>query len=195
VQTPPTAAKSKYSNQKEFVQKSGWFVPNLEHVLCKMMFTSNVSVLTTTTTAIYMFVHKRSPTKKFVAKSRTAYHDLVQMFHRLYDKKDEKLSALEKEIKYSSPDCSDWVFRIYSVPSADLLKAEANKRILENNSLQPSGMNTEIKFSSKDSFMKFAESYAQSLRESAKKGVNSLRVGSYRGGEGGGGTRVVLNLI
>ena len=172
-------AKSKYSDQKEFVQKSGWFLPSLEHVLCKMMYTTNVSVLTSTTTAIYMFVHKRSPTKKFVAKSRTAYHDLVQMFHRLYDKKNEKLSSLEREIKYNSPDSSDWVFRIYSVTSSDLLEAEASMRILENNTMQPCGMNTAIEFSSKESFMKFAESYAQSLRESAKKCVNPLRV-SFR---------------
>ena len=98
------------------------------------------------------------------------------MFHRLYDKKDERLSALEKEIKYNSPDASDWVFRIYSLSSADQLEVEVNRRILENNTLEPAGMNTEIRFSTKESFLKFAEAYAQNLRESAKKCVNPIRV-------------------
>ncbi len=173
---PAVYRQPKYANQKEFVHKSGWFAPSLENVLCKMMYSTNVSVLTATTTGIYMFVHKRSPTKKYVAKSRTAYHDLVQMFHRLYDKKDERLTTLEREIRYNSPDAADWMFRIYALSSADLLEAEANKRILENNTLHPSGMNTELKFSSKESFFKFAEDYAQSLRESAKRNVNPIRV-------------------
>ena len=167
---------TKYKHQKDFVQNSGWFTPSLETVLCKMMYSGQVTALTSITTGIYIFTHKHQRTKRYVGKSRTAYHDLVQMFHRLYEKKENKLSVLERELKFNSPDAEQWTFRIYSVSSADLLESEANKRILQNNTLHPNGMNTEIRFCSKESFYLFAETYAKMMREKASMSVNPIRV-------------------
>ena len=98
------------------------------------------------------------------------------MFHRLFEKKEDKLSALEKELKYNSPDAEQWTFRIYSVSNPDSMEAEANKRILINNTLHPSGLNTEVKFTTKESFYQFAEEYSKVMRERATKSVNPIRV-------------------
>ena len=167
---------AKYKNQKEFSQSSGWFSPNLETVLCKMMYSGHVSALTSVTTGVYIFIHKYQRTKRYVGKSRTAYHDLVQMFHRLFEKKESKLNALEREIKYNSPDAEQWSFRIYSAGNSDSIEAEANKNILTNNTLHPSGLNAEVKFTSKESFYRFAETYARIQRDKAVKAVNPIRV-------------------
>jgi len=102
------------------------------------------------------------------------------MFHRLFEKKEDKLNELEKEIKYNSPDSDQWTFRIYSVNN-DAVEVEANKRILMNNTLQPSGLNTEVRFTSRDSFYQFAESYAKAMREKASKSLNPLRVSYHFG--------------
>ena len=140
-----------------------------------MMFSGNVAALTSTTAGIYMFTHKHLQTKKYVAMSRTAYHDLVLMFHRLYEKNDDKLNSLEWEIKFNSPNASQWVFRIYSVANSEMLEVEANRRIILNNTLQPAGLNTEVMFSSKESFYNFAEVYAQMQRKNASKFINPIR--------------------
>ena len=169
--------KCKYQSQKEFAEKSGWFNPSLETVLCRMMHSTLLSTLTSVTTGVYIFTHKLHRTKRYVGRSRTCYHDLVQMFHRLFERKEDKLNILEREIKYNSPDADQWTFRIYSVSnSISSVEVEANKRIILNNTLQPNGMNTEIRFSSKESFYRFAEVYAKHLREKAAKTVNPIRV-------------------
>lgn len=174
--SPTFKQTAKYESQKEFSQKSGWFTPTLETVLCKMMYSGQLSALTSVTTGVYIFIHKHQRTKRYVGKSRTAYHDLVQMFHRLFEKKEDKLSALEKEMKYNSPDADQWSFRIYSANNSDFIEADANKIILTNNTLQPSGLNSEVRFSTKESFYKFAESYAKTQREIATRTVNPIRV-------------------
>ena len=158
------------------MERSGWFTPGLERVLCRMMYSDNIGSLTSVTTGVYIFTHKRQRTKRFVGKSRTCHHDLVQMFHRLYERKEDKLSTLEKEIKYNSPDADEWSFRIYSVNNPDCVEMEANKRIILNNTLYPNGLNTEFRFSSKESFYQFAEVYAKIMREKATKTVNPIRV-------------------
>ena len=172
-----TKCKSKYENQAEFVKKSGWFSPTLENVLCRMMHCGNISALTSTTTGVYIFTHKHLQSKKYVAMSRTAYYDLIQMFHRLYDIKDERLNALEWEMKYNSPNASQWMVRIYSVSNAQMLEVEGNLVIISNNALQPAGLNKEVKFTSKDSFYSFAEVYAKKQRESTSKCAHPVGVG------------------
>ncbi len=165
----------KYCNQKEFLTKSGWFTPNLETVLCKMMYSDHIIALTSITTGIYIFTHKRQRNKRYVGRSRTAYHDLTQMFHRLFEKENDKLGPLEKEIKFNSPDADQWTFRMFSVRS-DTLESECNQRIIQHNTLHPSGLNTNVTFSSKESFYSFAENYSNVLREKARKSVNPIRV-------------------
>lgn len=161
------------------MEKSGWFTPSLEKVLCQMMYSSHITTLTSVTTGVYIFTHKLQRTKRYVGKSRTCYHDLVQMFHRLFERKEDKLGMLEKEIKYNSPDADQWTFRIYSVSNADSMEVEANKRIILNNTLFPNGLNIEIRFSTKASFYEFAEVYAKTMREKATKTVNPIRVSKH----------------
>lgn len=173
---PPVKQTAKYQNQKEFAQKSGWFTPNLETVLCKMMYSGQVSALTSVTTGVYIFIHKHQRTKRYVGKSRTVYHDLVQMFHRLFEKKENKLNALEREMKHNSPDADQWSFRVYSASNSDFIEADANRNILINNTLHPSGLNSEVRFTTKESFYKFAESYARIQRDKATRAVNPIRV-------------------
>ena len=144
-----------------------------------MMYSGQLSALTSVTTGVYIFIHKQQRTKRYVGKSRTAYHDLVQMFHRLFEKKEDKLNAFEKELKYNSPDAEQWSFRIYSANNSDAIEAEANKNILTNNTLHPAGLNTEVRFSSKESFYRFAEAYAKIQRDKANKSVNPIRVSMY----------------
>ena len=98
------------------------------------------------------------------------------MFHRLFEKKEDKLNMLEREIKYNSPDADQWSFRIYSVSNPDAVEAEANQRILLHNTLQPLGLNSAIRFTSRESFYHFAEMYAKVMREKATKFVNPIRV-------------------
>lgn len=141
-----------------------------------MMYSSHLSTLTSVTTGVYIFTHKYQTTKRYVGKSRTSYHDLVQMFHRLYEKKEEKLNLLEKELKYNSPDADQWSFRIYSVNNPDQVEPEANKRILLHNTLHPMGLNINVRFTSRESFDLFAEMYAKVMREKATKFVNPIRV-------------------
>lgn len=33
---------------------------------------------------------------------------MVQMLHRLFDRPEDKLNPLEKEIKYNAPDADEW---------------------------------------------------------------------------------------
>lgn len=165
----------KYQSQKEFIEKSGWFTPSLESVLCKKA-NFNWSSLTATSAALYLFLHKSNEKKRYIGKSRNCYHELVQMFHRLFEKQESKLSPIELEIKYLNPDADNWHFRLYPVPSPDNLEAELSYKIIHHGTLHPNGLNPEIKFTSKEQFYVFAESYIKLMRERSKKTGSSIVV-------------------
>ena len=166
---------TKYKTQKEFIERSGWFTPSLESVLCKKA-NFNWSSLTVTSAALYLFLHKSDEKKRYIGKSRNCYHELVQMFHRLFEKPESKLSPIELEIKYFNPDADNWHFRLYPVPFPDNLEAELSYKIIHHGTLHPNGLNPEIKFTSKEQFYAFAESYVKLIRERSKKMGSSLMV-------------------
>ena len=168
----------KYHTQKEFIEKSGWFTPSLESVLCKKA-NFNWSSLTATSAALYLFLHKSNEKKRYIGKSRNCYHELVQMFHRLFEKPEGKLSPIELEIKYFNPDADNWHFRLYPVPIPDNLEAELSYKIVHHGTLHPNGLNPEIKFTSKEQFYAFAESYIKLIRERSKKAGSSIMVRFY----------------
>lgn len=91
------------------------------------------------------------------------------MFHRLFEKPEAKLSPIELEIKYFSSDADNWHFRLYPVPFPDNLEAELNYKIVHHGTLQPNGLNHELKFTSKEQFLAFAENYAKFIRERSDK--------------------------
>ena len=159
---------SKYKSQKDFLEKSGWFTPSLETVLCKKA-NFNWSSLTATSSALYLFLHKSEEKKRYIGKSRYCYQELVQMFHRLFEKPESKLSPIEVELKYFNPDADNWHFRLYPVPVSGNLEAELNYKIIHHGTLHPLGLNPEIRFTSKEQFYVFAENYVKYTRERSKK--------------------------
>lgn len=163
-----TSHLTKYQTQKEFLEKSGWFTPSLESVLCKKA-NFNWSSLTATSSALYLFLHKSDEKKRYTGKSKNCYHELVQMFHRLFEKPEIKLSPIELELKYFNPDAENWHFRLYPVPFPDNLEAELNYKIVHHGTLHPKGLNPELKFTSKEQFYVFAENYAKLMRERTSK--------------------------
>ena len=103
--------RGKYHTQKEFVEKSGWFTRSLETVLCKKMLGCDLLALTNTKCGVYIFIHKNEEHLRYVGKSRNAYQEIVQLFNRLFEKPENKLSPIEMELKYNYPDADSWHFR------------------------------------------------------------------------------------
>lgn len=167
--------QTKYQTQKEFIEMSGWFQPSLESVLCKKA-NFNWSSLTATSSALYLFLHKTVEGKRYIGKSRNCYHELVQMFHRLFEKAEDKLNPIEQEIKYFHPDADGWHFRLYPVTAPDNLEAELNYKIVLHKTLHPNGLNPEVKFTSKEQFYAFAENYMKLIRERSKKAESFVTV-------------------
>ncbi len=156
--------QAKYSSQLEFARKSGWFSPTLETVLCKKMGNANLAAFSNSA-GIYHFHHMDHDGKCYTAKSRSAFYDIVQMFHQLYNKPHKKLSPLEFELRYNLPDAKGWMIRLYTVSDPKLIHSEEVWHIVMNRTLQPDGLNKQLTFISKEQFYEFAEKYAKELRD------------------------------
>lgn len=61
------------------------------------------------------------------------------------------------------------LYRLYSVSNPDMLDCEYTNKIMKHRTLQPEGLNEELKFTSKEHFYKFAEFYANIMREKFAK--------------------------
>ena len=166
--TPEPEPQAKYHSQLEFMRKSGWFSPTLETVLCKKMNTQLSAV--SRFPGVYYFVHRETRNKGFTAKSKNAFYDIVQMFHQLYDKPYDKLSPIERELKYINPDAKGWVIRLLTVPDAESLDFNEAWSIVNHRSLHPEGLNPKLTFHSKEHFYEFAEKYrAKKIKEKQKQ--------------------------
>ena len=166
--TPEPAPQAKYRSQIEFMRKSGWFSPNLETVLCKKMNTQLSAV--SKFPGVYYFTNRETPKKGYTAKSKNAFYDIVQMFHQLYDKAHDKLSPLEKELRYNLPDAKGWAIRLLTVPDVESLDFHESWSIVNHHSLHPEGLNTKLTFYSKEHFYEFAEKYrAKKIKDKKKK--------------------------
>ena len=95
------------------------------------------------------------------------FDDLTKLFSCLYDKPDEKMSSLELELRYGSPDASQWNVRAWSHP-ADKIYLEQAKLIIQHRTLQPCGLNTEVNFFSRKDFNSFCEWYTDHRLKSKK---------------------------
>ena len=117
---------------------------------------------------IYFFQHKWDDNKKYVAKSLTLSDDLTRLFNHLYNKPDEKMNALELELRYCSPDAESWNVLTWSAETPEAADLECTKRIVQHRTLQPSGLNEEVAFVSRAHFNSFCEWYTEHRMKSKK---------------------------
>ena len=67
----------KYASAQEFIEKSGWFQPSLEAVLCRKA-SMHLPVFKSMSLAIYVFKHKFSDNKQYVGKSHSLFSGKFQ---------------------------------------------------------------------------------------------------------------------
>ena len=115
-------------------------------------------------TGVYLFQHKFDIKKKYIGKSMALYSDLTRLFSGLYDKPDEKMTALERELRYGTPDAKDWNVRVWGTPP-DKTYLEQAKLIIQHRTLVPSGLNEEVSFVSRKDFNAFCEWYTEFRRK------------------------------
>ena len=159
--------RSKYPTVHDFLQGSGWSEPTVESVLSQKMSFS-LRGFRQLRCGVYFFQHKLDENKKYVAKSLTLYDDLTRLFTGLYDKPDEKMNALELELRYKSPDAKSWNVRAWSAQTPEAADLELTKRTTQHRTLQPSGLNEEIAFVSRAHFNSFCEWYTEHRMKSKK---------------------------
>ena len=158
--TPPSPIISgSYPTIQSFFSESGWFQPTVDMVLSKKLSIS-LHVFRRMHCAVYYFQHKYDPSKHFVGKSLELYDDLTRLFSRLYEKPIEQLNSLEKELRFNSSKSEQWNVRAWT-HSKEELDYEFCKLIVQRKSLQPSGLNEELKFISRKDFTKFCEWYTE----------------------------------
>lgn len=133
------------------------------------MGNAQLSAVSAKMAGVYYFVHREHKQKGYTGKSCDAFRDLVQMFHSLYDKPEDKLNPLEVELKYNIPEANGWIIRLLSVGNPDSLNFTESWSIIFHHTLQPEGLNPKVSFHSREQFYKFAEMYAKKLREKSAK--------------------------
>ena len=157
----------KYPTIHAFREQSGWFTPTPDFALCRKM-TLSMQAFKGMSSAIYYFQHKYEETKHYVGKSNAAHTDLVTLFSRLYEKSEEKLNTLERELRFNSPDAKDWNVSIWAC-HFDNLDLEETKLIVQQRSLYPEGLNEQLNFTSRRHFNLFCEWYTDYRLKKQKK--------------------------
>ena len=152
----------------DFIQKSGWFTPSVESIICNKAMLQ-LPVFQTMKAGVFLFQHKYDDCKKYVGKSYNLYTDLIQLFHRLFEKPEDKLSPIEMELKYRMPDADKWYIRIYPVMNPDLLNLEETKLMVKFRTVQPEGLNSELVFHSREHWYDFAAWYREFLQRKDRK--------------------------
>ena len=112
------------------------------------------------TSGIYFFQHKFKRMKRYLGQSLNIHDDLVSLFVRLYEKKEDNLNNLERELRYSSPDANDWNISIFPFHPEQLC-LELTKMIAAQRTLPPNGLNECLEFSSRQHFNLFCEWYTE----------------------------------
>lgn len=149
----------KYPTIQAFREKSGWFRPAPDIVLSGKVFMSP-QVFRTMMCGVFYFQHKFEPTKHYVGSSLKLFHHLVSLFERLYEKKEDNLNNLERELRFNTPDASDWNVCVW-ICHADDLSLEVSKHIIEHETLPPKGLNESLEFVSRKHFHAFCEWYTE----------------------------------
>ena len=118
----------------------------------------------TSTCGLYLFVHKFDTCKRFVGQFKGP-EGLIHLFHQLYDKPEWKLNPMEQELKFNCPNAADWYITVTLVYDHDELEFLLAKKVVQYRTLNPTGLNTKLSFTSKEHFYRFAEWYAEYRRE------------------------------
>ena len=119
-------------------------------------------------------------TKHHVTTSYSLYVDLVQFFHRLYEKEDDQLSEIERELKYFHPDADQWYLGVDNIKNPDSLLLAKSTTIVKFRMLKPEGLNSDLSFQSREHWYEFAAWY----KEFHKKKMRER--GRGEGGRDGG---------
>ena len=116
------------------------------------------------------FCYRSDRKKKYVGTSYSLYVDLVQLFHRLYEKPDDRLSPIERELKYSHPDADQWFVTVQLVMNPDILPLEEAKAIVSLRMLVPEGLNSELSFQTREHWYEFSAWYKEFRKEREREG-------------------------
>ena len=176
---PPTkpvtvGVKPKYTIQS-FRQNSGWFFPTIEATLAKKCNIQSMA-LAQMKSATYYFQHKFDHKAHYIGKSHEVLSDLTRLILRLYEKPEDKLNVLEKEMKYKYPDANEWNVRVWACNSQQL-DYEWARNIIRCDSLQPRGLNELFVLHSESEWTNFCQWYTEFRKKKAleKKQVNKDR--------------------
>ena len=107
----------------------------------------------------YMF-HKTKMTAKYIGFAANLPVALCGTIHNLYEKEASAMTPFEVELKYFSPKAEDWIVQVWQCEKESLLLERA-KRIIENQTLNPHGLNTTLKIVGKEGWEGFAKWYTQ----------------------------------
>lgn len=149
----------KYPTIQAFRDRSGWFKPSPDIILSHKILVSP-QVFRNMMCGVYYFQHKFQPTKQYVGSSLKLFLELVTLFERLYEKKEDKLNSLERELRFNSPDASEWNVSVWTC-HADNLSLELSKLIIQQRALSPNGLNESLDFVSRMHFNSFCEWYTE----------------------------------
>ena len=148
-----------YSTIQAFRDQSGWFKPTPDYVLCKKM-TISLQAFRGMTVGVYYFQHKFKDKKQYIGQSLNLHSDLVSLFSRLYEKKEDHLNNLEKELRYNSPDADNWNVSVWTCHHENLAFLHT-KLVVQQRTLPPNGLNECIEFNSRKHFHLFCEWYTE----------------------------------
>ena len=96
----------------------------------------------------YMF-HKIKSTAKYIGFATNLPVTLCAIINNLYTKEQSKMTPIELELKYFTPSAENWVVQVWQCKKKALLWERA-KRIIENQTLRPSGLNKTLKIAGKE---------------------------------------------
>jgi hypothetical protein len=113
------------------------------------------------TTGLYVFKHRFSSTKQYIGKSHNLYSEMIQMFHRLFERPENKLNPLELELKYHTPDAEGWYVRLIAVRNSEKLNLEQAKMIAQLRTVRPEGLNPSLEFHCREDWYEFAAWYKE----------------------------------
>ncbi len=149
----------KYPTIQAFKLESGWFRPSPDLIICKKM---NISpqAFVSIGSGVYLFQHKYIPNIQYLTSSLTLHKDMIGLLNNLYEKKEENLNNLEKELRFNSPNADQWNVSFWKCHH-EKLSFVLSKLIVRLRTLPPTGINERLEFTSRKHFYSFCEWYTE----------------------------------
>lgn len=131
-------------------------------VLCtKLQMT--VEAFQSTEHGVYFMKHAKKKRAKYVGWSTNVHATLLGLIHGLYNIRRSEHNALQKEILCQCPFAKDWSLVAWPCKKENLLLEHA-KKVIENNSLYPCGLNELVMYRSKEKWDEFCMWYMAERR-------------------------------